>query len=103
MINLSYLNSIKRNTILRKIIKFSLLSGLMLACTYVFAAEGKDLLEGTDADLIKTVTGTGKTYLYIAEIIIASVGFIKTRNPTIFLGILALSVGFNVVLKIAGL
>lgn len=102
MIPLSFLNKIKHNITFKKIIKFSLFSGLMLACTYVFADEGKDLLAGTDADLIKTVTGTGKTYLYIAEIVIASVGFIKTRNPTIFLGILALSVGFNVLLKIAG-
>jgi len=69
---------------------------------HAFAAEGIDLLAGTDADLIKTITGTGKTYLYISELIIASVGFIKTRNPMIFLGILALSVGFNVLLKIAG-
>ncbi len=101
MIKLSVFKNIKENYFVKNIIKFSLFSGLILFCSHVFA-DGTDLLAGTDGDLIKTVTGTGKTYLYIAELIFASVSFIKTRNPTIFLGVLALSVGFNVMLKIAG-
>jgi hypothetical protein len=102
MIQLPFINESKPSSLIKKLMKLSLLSGLMLACTYAFAAEGRDLLEGTDADLIKTIHGTGQTYLYVAEIIIAAVGFIKTRNPTMFFGILVLSIGFNVLLKIAG-
>ena len=91
-----------RYSTMKKVLKPILFLGLFFASMHVFAADGQDLLAGTDGDLIKTVTGTGKTYLYLAELIFASVGFIKTRNPTVFLGIVGLSVGFNVLLKIAG-
>lgn len=73
---------------------------LMLVCRHAFAAEGTDLLAGTETDLIATIKGTGKKFLYAAELIIATYGFVKTRQPSVFMGILALSVGFNILLKI---
>jgi len=95
------INQILNRNRIKNLMKIGLTLGLLIFCVSVFA-DGTDLLKDTDADLISTVKGTGKTYLYIAELVIASIGFVKTRNPTIFLGILALSVGFNVLLKIAG-
>lgn len=102
MLSQFQIKKIKRDSVIKNLIRFSLLTGLMLLCRHAFAADGTDLLAGTDVDLIQTVKGTGKKYIYIAELIIASIGFIKTRNPTVFAGILALSVGFNVLLKVAG-
>lgn len=78
---------------------FPALAFLSLTCF----AEGKDLLAGTSEDLIKTVGSSGKTYLYIAEMIICAASFIKTRNPLVFAGVLILAVGFNVIFKIAGI
>ena len=98
------LSLLKRKSVKQKIKKaapYVLFSVLSLVCFSAFA-EGHDLLAGTDADLATTIQGTGKKYLYLTEIVMASIGFIKTRQPSAFLGILALSVGLNVLLKFAG-
>jgi hypothetical protein len=87
---------------MRRILTIATTVSLLLLTSHVFA-EGTDLLQGTDGDLISTVKGTGKVYLYIAELITASITFIGTRSPKAFLGVLILSVGFNVLLKIAGI
>lgn len=87
--------------VLKNLLQFIFIPALMLMSMHAFA-DGTDLLQGTDANLISTIKGTGKTYLYLAEIVVACAGYVKTRNPMIFLGILVLAVGFNVLLKIAG-
>jgi hypothetical protein len=76
--------------------------GLTLTLGTVFA-DGTDLLAGTSADLAKTITGEGKKYLYLSELVVGAIGFIKTRNPAIFIGIIILSVGFNALLTIIGI
>ena len=85
--------------IFKKIVFLSLLSAFSLYCLDAFADTGRDLLAGTDADLLSTIQGTGKKYLYLTEVVLASVGYLKTRQATAFMGIAALSVGFNVLLK----
>ena len=91
----------KLNLTFKNFLHFFIISILMLTCLSVYA-EGKDLLAGTESDLVSTIQGTGKKYLYIAEVVIASIGFVKTRNPSVFAGIIALAAGFNVLLKVAG-
>lgn len=65
-------------------------------------AEGKDLLAGTSDDLKKTIQESGKFYIYMAEMVMCAVTFVKTRNPLVFAGIIVLSIGFNIIFKIAG-
>jgi len=86
---------------LKNMIKLLVIPGLLLTCAHVFA-EGTDLLAGTEADLVAVIKGTGKTYLYVAELIVASFLAVKTRNPGVFLGVLGLAAGFNILLKMAG-
>jgi len=85
--------------IFKKIMFLSVFSALSLYCLDALADTGRDLLAGTDADIMSTIQGTGKKYLYLSEAVLASVGYLKTRQATAFLGIAALSVGFNVLLK----
>ena len=86
-------------------LKMILTLALMIFSSHVFASlgAGTDLLEGTENDLIKTVKGSGKTYMYLAEIIVSVMTYIGTRSPKAFLGMIILSVGFNGLLKVAGI
>ncbi|MCE3237368.1 MAG: TraA [Gammaproteobacteria bacterium] len=79
---------------------------LFTLSTYVFSADattgGTDLLAGTENNLVATLKGTGKTYLYIAEGILSLAVFIKTKNLLILGGILVVACFFNILLKVAG-
>jgi hypothetical protein len=82
------------------ILNFILFTALMFMCTYVFA---EDILKGTETNLIDTINGTGKKYLYISEFVVACLAWLTARNVKAFFGVLILSVGANIILKIGGI
>lgn len=95
-----YFNSPKVITILRTVAVLSLVGFV----TRVFATDavGTDLLSGTDDNLIATLKGTGKKYIYITEGIVALLTGIITRNWLVCTGVIIVAVFFNIMLKMAG-
>jgi len=79
--------------------KFTLLICLLALSTHVFADSGSDLLQGTDASFWATLNGTGKKYIYGVEFIIAIASYIKSKNLLVFVGVVAIAVFFNILLK----
>ena len=79
---------------------------LVLICLFglrgLALANGKDILEGTDANLIATLNGSGKKYLYITEGILSLAMYIKTKNLLVLFGIVVVAIFFNIILKVAG-
>lgn len=65
-------------------------------------ADGKDILEGTDASLIATLNGSGKKYIYLIEGFLSLAMYIKTKNLLLLFGIVIVAVFFNIILKVAG-
>jgi hypothetical protein len=69
---------------------------LIVLATHVFA---NDILQGTDTDAHDTLNGTGKKFIYLGEIIVVLVGFVKTRNVWLFAGIFVIpiftAIGFH--------
>ena len=61
-------------------------------------AAGHDLLAGTDSDLMATLRGSGRRYLYLAEGITGIAAFMKTKNYLLLGGIVVVAVAFNVLL-----
>jgi hypothetical protein len=82
-------------------IKTLILTVLVLFSTHVFA-EGSDLLQGTDESFWATLNGTGKKYIYGIEFILAVAMYIKSKNVLVFVGVIAIAVFFNVLLKFIG-
>jgi hypothetical protein len=87
--------------------RYQLLFRLILCITLMATsagafADGDDLLKGTDAAWWATFNGTGKNYLYAGEGVIALLGFIKTRNPGVLIGIVVVAIFINIVLYFAG-
>lgn len=66
---------------------------------YALADNGRDYLQGTDASFWATLNGTGRKYIYGIEFIIAIGSYIKSKNLLVFLGIIAIAVFFNIMLK----
>ena len=70
--------------------------GLLLLSAKVFAAggSGTDLLANADGDVEATFGQNSKLlhWIYIGEIIMAIIGYIKVRNPMIFAGLVLLLV-----------
>ena len=95
------INKVLSKKMLRNLFQSGVVLAVLFMCMRAFA-DGTDLLAGTEADLVATVKGTGKTYLYVSELIVASYLAVKSRSPAVFLGVLALSAGFNILLKMAG-
>ncbi len=60
--------------------------------------QGTDLLANTSADLVATVFGEGKRYIYLGEGLFALMAYIKTRNLMVFGGIFIVSVFLNSIL-----
>ena len=48
---------------------------------------GTDLAAGGAADLTATTKGTGTKFIYLAELIMATATYIKTKNLLVFVGI----------------
>lgn len=84
---------------LRRTIKILVALSLVGLATQVFAI---DLLKGTEASLLGTLQGTGKTYLYIAECLVSLFAYIQTKNVMVLVGIIVVAVFFNIMLKMIG-
>lgn len=74
---------------------------MVLLSTSVFADDGKDLIGGLDKDLLKTLNGSGRYYLYLIEGIIGLGAYMKTKNLLFLTGILVVACFFNIVIKVA--
>lgn len=85
---------------LKTMVTLTLLIVLMFICMHAFA---EDLLKDTETNLVDTIQGTGKKYLYIGEVAVASLAWLYSRKASAFLGVLILSAGINVVLKVGGI
>ncbi len=76
--------------------KKSTINLLVLTASLLFvstaSAEGKDLLISIMPDIKSTISGTGKSLIYVGEGIVAIVAYIRKRNVTEFLGILAVMI-----------
>lgn len=64
-------------------------------------AGGSDLLAGTEAELLATLQGTGKKYIYLAEGILSIAAYIKTKNLLVLTGIIVVAMFLNIVIKFA--
>jgi hypothetical protein len=81
--------------------KLIMLTGILLFSAKIFA-NGGDLLQGTDASFWSTLNGTGKKYIYGTEFILAVATYIKSKNLLVFVGVIAIAVFFNILLKFVG-
>jgi hypothetical protein len=82
-------------------LKLVILAGFVLINHYALAS-GTDLLQGTDESFWATLNGTGKKYIYGIEFILAVAMYIKSKNVLVFVGVIAIAVFFNVLLKFIG-
>ena len=71
--------------------------GLFLFSGFVFAAANDvpALLGAAKTDLVTGIKDHATVYIYGAEAIAAAIAYIKTRNITVFIGLLALSMFFT--------
>lgn len=83
----------------RVILMLTLLVSCILLSNYVFAA---DLLEGTDADIKDTMTGTGKHWLLWIDGGISLASFAYTKKPMVFFSVLGISLFITALVKLAG-
>ncbi len=81
--------------------KLFILVTLVLMSHYALAS-GTDLLQGTDESFWATLNGTGKKYIYGIEFILAVAMYIKSKNVLVFVGVIAIAVFFNILLKFIG-
>jgi len=77
---------------------------LFMYSGHLFADDGtKDILDGTSDSLVKTLNGTGKKFIYLAEGILSLAMYIKTKNLLVLTGIVVVSIFFNIILHIANI
>ena len=105
---LTYFKNLSRDAVsffnrkkVRQVLKVMAVLSLVGLATQVFAA-GTDLLAGTEQDLIETIKGTGKKYIYMAEGVVALVSYIATKNVFLFFGIIIVAIFINVWLSFIG-
>lgn len=84
------------------LMKILLFFSLVFLQEFAFASDNLDQLSGTDASLKATLKGTGKTYIYIIEGLVAIFWYIKTRNLMHCTGIVAVSIFLDVIFHFAG-
>ena len=100
---LRYLSQFYSNPKIRcwgRIILILSLTGISL---YAFADDtGTDLLTGTEANLLKTLSGTGMKFVYLAEGIVSLAAYIKTKNLLVLSGVIVVSVFFNILIHVVG-
>lgn len=89
-----------KNKNIKLILNLILFGTLILFCTHVFAV---DLLKDTETNLVDTIKGTGQKYLYISEFVVACLAWLSTRTVKAFFGVLILSAGANIILKVGGI
>ncbi len=80
--------------------KIVLILSLIGISFYAFADDGTDLLSGTTANLIKTLSGTGMKFVYLTEGIVSLAAYIKTKNLLVLSGIVVVSIFFNIILHV---
>lgn len=97
-----YFQRICHNPQLRYLGKATLILGLIGISLYAAADEGTDLLSGTTANLVKTLSGTGMKFVYLTEGIVSLAAYIKTKNLLVLSGIVVVSVFFNIILHVIG-
>lgn len=83
----------------KSIYRFLSAIGLLAFCTSSFAT---DLLQGQAQDLVDTINGEGKIFIYIVELIISIAVYMKTSNLTKFMGVIAIAIFINIALTFAG-
>jgi branched-subunit amino acid transport protein len=76
--------------------------GVLFMQEFAFAADNSDVLSGTDGSLKATVKGTGKSYIYIIEGLVAIYYLIKTRNLMHCTYIVGISIFLDVIFHFAG-
>ena len=86
-------------------VRTGLLRCLVIAITLFVARSafggGDDLLAGTETQLLATLSGTGKKYIYLAEGVLSIAAYIRTKNLLVLTGILIVALFLNIVLKFA--
>ncbi len=83
----------------QRVMKIILMLSLMGLVMQVFAED--DLLKGSEKELLATIKGTGKIYVYLSEGIVAIVSYIGTKNIFVFFGVIIISIFFNVLFLFA--
>src|SRR3990167_5993763 len=80
------------------LIRFTLMTALILLCRQVFADDGTDPLAGTDASLVKTLgsDGTARKFIYLIEGVVAIATYIKTKNILMFSGVVSIAIFLNI-------
>lgn len=84
----------------QKVLLTLLLFGFCSASFADFSHNG-DLLAGTSDQLIATLKGSGKHYVYLAEGLLSLAAYIRTKNILVLFGIVVVAVFFNLILKIS--
>jgi hypothetical protein len=59
-------------------------------------AMATDELQGTTTNATDTIEGTGMTYIYIAEFVVALFTYIKTRSMWVWVGIIVIMIATGV-------
>jgi hypothetical protein len=102
----TYLSTQKVQTTLNPFAVFVVFVVFVAICFLVIsgglAFAGEDILRGTDANLIATLNGSGKKYIYLVEGFLSLAMYIKTKNMLVLFGIVVVAVFFNIILKVAG-
>ncbi len=73
------------------------LISLVALTSISFAASG-DMLEGTSNALVDTILKTGKIYIYLGELVVAVIIYIKSRNIGVFTGIIVIAFFLNYIM-----
>lgn len=76
---------------------------LTLVGLHLAYASGNDLLQSAEGDVTATITGSGKVLLYVGEMVAAIISFIATRKYTAFIGVVAIAIFIDVLMKVAGI
>lgn len=93
-----------RPTRLRRSVHLLLSTVVLFACQYAFADE-VDPLAGVFGGIIASLSAGGgaRTAAYIAEGVVATYTFIKTKNILgMFFGIIVIEIFFRIVMKMIG-
>lgn len=97
---------VKKKKLNKKALKKCLWVGsavLVVLCLSTQIAHADDLLKSAFDDANATFVGSGKKFIYLAEIVISIVGFMKTRNVMVLTGCVIIAIFLNLAMKIGGI
>ena len=75
----------------------------LLASMHGYASDGgTDFLSGTEGDITSSFgsDSTIMTYIRIAEVMTSIVAYVKTKNPLIFVSVIILMIGIDVLFNV---